>query len=201
MTQTETVLSIGTPTKYRRCYITRCTLHFQQRRLHFSHDLENICRQLHLENCIEELMGELGADKDGKISFEKFFDRKCALRPEIRGLKKKYLSRETNDYLPASSSNNSLGICRSVVDYRIFDRLIHQSFLLGKHECWEFDSGARDLSPEPSTMQRLIDTAGGSTSAGNLLQLANKVSIYCQISSNQTEKVKLIIAFAGCSCI
>lgn len=46
---------------------------------------------------------------------------------------------------------------------------------LGKHDCWEFDSGARDLSPEPSTLQRLIDTAGGSANTGNLLQLANKV--------------------------
>lgn len=46
---------------------------------------------------------------------------------------------------------------------------------LGKHDCWEFDSGARDLSPEPSTLQQLIDNAGDTTNTGNLLQLANKV--------------------------
>ena len=103
---------------------------------------------------MEGLVQELGADEEGKISFNKFFSRKLALRPEINALKKKHSSRDdANEYVP-SSSNNSLG----------------------KHDCWEFDSGARDLSPEPSTLQRLIDTAGGSTSTGNLLQLANKVS-------------------------
>ncbi|XP_065215987.1 colorectal mutant cancer protein-like isoform X2 [Planococcus citri] len=86
-----------------------------------SNDLESICRELNLENCIEGLMHELGADDDGKISFEKFLNR--------------------------------------------------------KHDCWEFDSGARDLSPEPSTLQRLIDTAGGSANTGNLLQLANKLHL------------------------
>ncbi|XKL68865.1 hypothetical protein PGB90_006634 [Kerria lacca] len=119
-----------------------------------SHDLETICRELHLENCIAGLMHELGADEEGKISFEKFLSRKIALRPEINALKKKHYSRDTNDYVP-SSSNNSLG----------------------KHDCWEFDSGARDLSPEPSTLQQLIDNAGDTTNTGNLLQLANKLHL------------------------
>jgi len=46
----------------------------------------------------------------------------------------------------------------------------------GKHESWEFDSGARDLSPEPNSvrMQNLLQT-GGSANSGNLLHLANKV--------------------------
>lgn len=54
-------------------------------------------------------MQELGADDDGKISYDKFLNRKIALRPEIHALKKKHFSRDTNDYVP-SSSNNSLGI-------------------------------------------------------------------------------------------
>lgn len=45
----------------------------------------------------------------------------------------------------------------------------------GKHESWEFDSGARDLSPEPHSLQKLVEAAGGTTSSGNLLELANKV--------------------------
>lgn len=43
----------------------------------------------------------------------------------------------------------------------------------GRHESWEFDSGARDLSPEPHTLQKLVEAAGGGT--GNMLDLANKV--------------------------
>ncbi len=54
-------------------------------------------------------MHELGADDEGKISFEKFLNKKVALRPEIHALKKKYSSRDTTDYIP-SSSNNSLGM-------------------------------------------------------------------------------------------
>lgn len=47
----------------------------------------------------------------------------------------------------------------------------------GKHESWEFDSGARDLSPEPNSirMQHLLQT-GGSSNSGSLLNLANKVN-------------------------
>lgn len=50
----------------------------------------------------------------------------------------------------------------------------------GKHESWEFDSGARDLSPEPNSvrMQHLLQS-GGSANSGSLLQLANKVRINC----------------------
>lgn len=108
-------------------------------------------------------MQDLGADEEGKISFEKCLNRKIALRPEIHALKKKHSSRDTNDYVPTSSNNS-----------------------LGKPDCWEFDSGARDLSPEPSTLQRLIDTAGGSANTGNLLQLANKVR-FCIIKFIRNE--------------
>lgn len=47
-------------------------------------------------------------------------------------------------------------------------------------ESWEFDSGARDLSPEPNTLQRLVEAAGCSLTATNtasLLQLANKLHL------------------------
>lgn len=45
----------------------------------------------------------------------------------------------------------------------------------GRHESWEFDSGARDLSPEPHSLQKLVEAAAGGT--GNMLDLANKVII------------------------
>lgn len=52
----------------------------------------------------------------------------------------------------------------------------------GKHESWEFDSGARDLSPEPNSirMQHLLQS-GGSANTGSLLHLANKVYIFLQL--------------------
>jgi len=66
-----------------------------------------------------------------------------ALRPEIDAIKTS--QRAQPEYIP-TSSENSLGE--------------------GKLS-WEFDSGARDLSPEPTQP----------AASGNLLELANKVSI------------------------
>lgn len=57
-----------------------------------------------------------------------------------------------------------------------FYRTIYQRFsgtVSGRHESWEFDSGARDLSPEPHTLQKLVEAAAGGS--GNMLDLANKV--------------------------
>ncbi|KAG7190610.1 hypothetical protein KM043_006697 [Ampulex compressa] len=124
-----------------------------------SQDLLTVCRELNLENSVEELMRELGADEHGRISYQEFLRRRLALRPEIEALRSgKHRSSphhtHTPEYLP-TSSDNSLGT------------------VSGRHESWEFDSGARDLSPEPHTLQKLVEAAAGGT--GNMLDLANKV--------------------------
>ncbi|XP_054258282.1 colorectal mutant cancer protein-like isoform X3 [Macrosteles quadrilineatus] len=129
-----------------------------------SQDLLNVCRELNLEDSLEELMKELGADESGRISYKEFLRRRLALRPEIEALRTTpHHSRGTPDYLP-TSSDNSLGGASG-----------------GKcGESWEFDSGARDLSPEPNTLQRLVEAAGCSLTATNtasLLQLANKLHL------------------------
>jgi len=66
------------------------------------------------------------------------------------------------------------------------------------HESWEFDSGARDLSPEPHTLQKLVEAAGGSLltsgATGNMLDLANKVRDTCTLLANSASvgpKVKI----------
>ncbi|KAL0134574.1 hypothetical protein PUN28_001398 [Cardiocondyla obscurior] len=125
-----------------------------------SQDLLTVCRELNLENSVEELMRELGADEHGRISYQEFLRRRLALRPEIEALRagKRRSSphhAHTPEYLP-TSSDNSLGT------------------VSGRHESWEFDSGARDLSPEPHSLQKLVEAAAGGT--GNMLDLANKVS-------------------------
>lgn len=86
-------------------------------------------------------MRELGADEHGRICYREFLRRRVALRPEIDAIKASQPAQP--DYLP-TSSENSLGE--------------------GKLS-WEFDSGARDLSPEPTQQ----------AASGNLLELANKV--------------------------
>ncbi|XP_043268351.1 colorectal mutant cancer protein [Venturia canescens] len=139
-----------------------------------SQDLLTVCRELNLENSVEELMRELGADEHGRISYQEFLRRRLALRPEIEALRSgKHTTSphhtHTPEYLP-TSSDNSLGT------------------VSGRHESWEFDSGARDLSPEPHTLQKLVEAAAGGT--GNMLDLANKLHA-AALSSLRSEVAEL----------
>lgn len=83
--------------------------------LNFSQDLLTVCRELNLENSVEELMRELGADEHGRISYQEFLRCRLALRPEIEALRSgKHRTSphhtHTPEYLP-TSSDNSLGKC------------------------------------------------------------------------------------------
>jgi hypothetical protein len=79
-----------------------------------SQDLLTVCRELNLEDSLEELMRELGADEQGRISYQEFLRRRLALRPEIDALRggesagTQVHCRGTPEYLP-TSSDNSLG--------------------------------------------------------------------------------------------
>lgn len=70
--------------------------------LGFSHDLLTICRELSLEDSLDELMQQLGADSQGRISYEQFLRRRLALRPEIDAIK--------SSKLADNASDNSQGI-------------------------------------------------------------------------------------------
>lgn len=63
-----------------------------------------VCRELSLEDSLDELMLQLGADAQGRISYEQFLQRRLALRPEIDAIKSAHspLPRDT-------SSDNSQG--------------------------------------------------------------------------------------------
>ncbi|XP_050522830.1 colorectal mutant cancer protein [Daktulosphaira vitifoliae] len=137
-----------------------------------SRDLLTICRQLNLEDSVDKLMKELGADKTGRISFDEFVRRRLELRTEINALRV-HNHDPLPEYLP-TSSDNSLGALSG-----------------GKHESWEFDSGARDLSPEPNSirMQHLLQS-GSSANTGSLLHLANKLHL-AALKSLKTEITEL----------
>ncbi|XP_065156783.1 colorectal mutant cancer protein isoform X2 [Atheta coriaria] len=85
-----------------------------------SHDLLTVCRELSLEDSLDELMLQLGADAQGRISYEQFLERRLALRPEIDALKGTKRESITEDKL----------------------------------DSWEWDSGARDMSPVPKSLIR-----------------------------------------------
>ncbi|XP_043566745.1 colorectal mutant cancer protein isoform X2 [Chiloscyllium plagiosum] len=104
-------------------------------------DLLMVCRQLNMEESVAEIMHQLGADENGKISFEDFARCRMQLVSEIRKEEgelsvKSHESckiRKLRDRIASwpTSSDNSLGA------------------MSGARESWEYDSGARDLqSPE-----------------------------------------------------
>ncbi|XP_074923255.1 colorectal mutant cancer protein isoform X1 [Chelonoidis abingdonii] len=129
-------------------------------------DLLMVCRQLNMEESVAEIMHQLGADENGKISFRDFTLCRMQLVREIRKEEvelsvksddscKKKLLRDRIASWP-TSSDNSLGA------------------LSGARESWEYDSGARDLqSPDlqsHSTLQKLLEYGGSSMSQQAALQ-------------------------------
>ncbi|XP_010985818.3 colorectal mutant cancer protein isoform X1 [Camelus dromedarius] len=121
-------------------------------------DLLMVCRQLNMEESVAEIMNQLGADENGKISFQDFTRRRMQLVREIRkeevGLSEKSdnccKKKKLRDRIASwpTSSDNSLGA------------------LSAARESWEYDSGARDLqSPDlqgQSALQKLLDCGGSS---------------------------------------
>ncbi|KAJ7335698.1 hypothetical protein JRQ81_013639, partial [Phrynocephalus forsythii] len=115
-----------------------------------------VCRQLNMEESVAEIMHQLGADENGKISFQDFTRCRMQLVREIRkeevelsvksdySFKKKKLRDRITSW--PTSSDNSFGA------------------LSGAKESWEYDSGARDLqSPDlhtRSTLQKLFEFGG-----------------------------------------
>ncbi len=49
----------------------------------FSQDLAVMCRQLNMEDAVEEIMVQLGADDSGRISFDEFLHCRMRLITEI----------------------------------------------------------------------------------------------------------------------
>ncbi|XP_022253038.1 colorectal mutant cancer protein-like isoform X2 [Limulus polyphemus] len=146
-------------------------------------DLLAVCRQLNLEHCIEEIMEQLGADEHGMISYSEFLRRRMQLINEINALTVQEQEQEpvphvgeTDSHQPNSQQvspapgSSSTGIWPTSSD---------TSQASGKHDSWEFDSGARDLSPELNTLQKLIEKSGGSVpgNSSDLLELANKLHL------------------------
>nr|XP_005494617.1 colorectal mutant cancer protein isoform X1 [Zonotrichia albicollis] len=155
-------------------------------------DLLMVCRQLNMEASVAEIMHQLGADENGKISFQDFSQCRMELVQEIKkeevdlslklddSCKKKKLRDRVASW-PASS-NNSLGA------------------VSGARESWEYDSGARDLqSPDlhshfmlqkvleygrsnvtqQAALQRLLAQASNFSNSvgGSYLELANTLHL------------------------
>ncbi|XP_068103392.1 colorectal mutant cancer protein isoform X2 [Hyperolius riggenbachi] len=132
-------------------------------------DLLMVCRQLNMEDSVAEIMHQLGADENGKISFQDFTKCRMQLVREIRkeevdlsddSCKNKKLRDRITSW--PTGSDHSLGA------------------LSGARESWEYDSGARDLqSPDPqnhSIMQKFLEFGGKATTQAALQRLLSQSS-------------------------
>ncbi|KAI8503109.1 hypothetical protein Bbelb_189300 [Branchiostoma belcheri] len=135
-------------------------------------DLLMVCCQLNMEDSVQEIMEQLGADDRGRISYDEFVHCRTQLLGEINDMLPRLEQQpepEAGSSLQAThmqswptGSDNSLGSCGPV------------------REAWEYDSGARDLSPEPSNLHKLLEAASSSaanTGGTNYLELANTLHL------------------------
>ncbi|CAH1251535.1 MCC [Branchiostoma lanceolatum] len=133
-------------------------------------DLLMVCCQLNMEDSVQEIMEQLGADDRGRISYDEFVHCRTQLLGEINDMLPRLEQQpEAGSSLHAThmqswptGSDNSLGSCGPV------------------REAWEYDSGARDLSPEPSNLHKLLEAASSSaanTGGTNYLELANTLHL------------------------
>ncbi|XP_046397760.1 colorectal mutant cancer protein [Ischnura elegans] len=140
-----------------------------------SEDLLSICRKLNLEQCVGELMQELGADEQGRISYQGFLRRRLELAGQVEAAARCLGEGDTtateeeeeeeegghwggggrgdseHTKTPLSNANSGSGGNIRQPEYR--QPTSSENSLGagsgGRQERWEFDSGARDLSPEP----------------------------------------------------
>ncbi|GBM82297.1 Colorectal mutant cancer protein [Araneus ventricosus] len=149
-------------------------------------DLLAVCRQLNLEHCVEEIMEQLGADEHGRISYSEFLRRRMQLINEINALTLHEQARE-HESMHSVTGRHSITMQQaspapessSTGNWPTSSDSQGSHGASGKHESWEFDSGARDLSPEPNTLHKLIEAAGGTISgcSNDILELANKLHL------------------------
>ncbi|XP_075864392.1 uncharacterized protein LOC142873754 isoform X2 [Microcebus murinus] len=120
-------------------------------------DLLMVCRQLNMEESVAEIMNQLGADENGKISFQDF--TRCRMQL-VREIRKEEVDRSVK-------SDNS---CKKKLRDRIASWPTSSDNSLGAlsaaRESWEYDSGARDLqSPDlqsQAALQKLLECGGSS---------------------------------------
>uniref|UniRef100_T1J7U0 EF-hand domain-containing protein n=1 Tax=Strigamia maritima TaxID=126957 RepID=T1J7U0_STRMM len=104
-----------------------------------TNDLLTMCKKLNMEEDVEEIMHQLGFDEGGRISYREFVRCRYQLKNEINALQD--TSCDNHKHWQACSENS-------------------EGMTSLKYDSWEFDSGARDLSPEPNALCKLIEAAG-----------------------------------------
>ncbi|CAG2101084.1 unnamed protein product [Medioppia subpectinata] len=181
--------------------------HIQHQKMRESDDYSSrVCTQLEMECCVDEIMKELGADINGRISYSDFVKRRSQLLDvkynsdtseecdSLSETKKPLLSEdycqtysfETNSNLssaeePAFATLPSHSSVYCEENKPIWDQRgvrVHENESSG-HESWEYDSGTHDLEIDIISLHKQIEASGIEmpSNVNELLDLANRYYI------------------------
>uniref|UniRef100_A0A673WGK9 MCC regulator of WNT signaling pathway n=1 Tax=Salmo trutta TaxID=8032 RepID=A0A673WGK9_SALTR len=126
-------------------------------------DLLMVCRQLNMEGSVAEIMGQLGADERGKISFEDFTRCRMQLVNEIR--------KEEGEISQCSQDSDTRKLREHIASWPTSSE-ISRGALSGARESWEYYCGARDLQSsdiqpqqtqnqqQPAILQKVLEQPG-----------------------------------------
>ncbi|XP_060069390.1 colorectal mutant cancer protein-like [Ylistrum balloti] len=154
------------------------------------HDFEYMCRQLNMEDSSAEIMAQIGMVTDSRISFQDFIQSRSQVLADS----------DTGQYMDDTGieSDHSGLVKQPQANITSWPTMSSDSFGAhsGKPDSVDYDSGARDMSPEPPSLQALMETHDptiaqhGDSNTNGMLDLANRLHL-AAITSLKGELIEL----------
>ncbi|XP_033731734.1 uncharacterized protein LOC117321422, partial [Pecten maximus] len=135
-----------------------------------------MCRQLNMEDSSAEIMAQIGLVTDSRISFQDFIQSRSQILADS----------DPGQYMDDTGieSDHSGLVKQPQANITSWPTMSSDSFGAhsGKPDSVDYDSGARDMSPEPPSLQALMEThdpsiaqqAHGDSNTNDMLDLANR---------------------------
>ncbi|KAL5019871.1 hypothetical protein ScPMuIL_002763 [Solemya velum] len=141
-------------------------------------DFITMCRELNMEDAAAEIMAQLGMESNSRISFDDFIRYRSQVMREAE--QTKYIDDTGID-------SDTSGLAKAQNNVASWPTMSSDSLgaISGKPDSVDYDSGARDLSPEPVNLQHLMESHDPSAiqqlndkvlNGSDFLELANRVS-------------------------
>ncbi|KAK3093612.1 hypothetical protein FSP39_018096 [Pinctada imbricata] len=139
-------------------------------------DFRFMCKQLNMEELAEEIMQQLGLKEQSRITFSDFIRYKTQV-----------LAEELDQSLGIEDQgidSDTSGVNKQQNNMTSWPTMSSDSFgaLSGRPDSLDYDSGARDMSPEPVSLHQLMDShdpdvlrqACDDSVTSDMLELANR---------------------------
>lgn len=137
-----------------------------------------MCQQLHMEESAHEIMQQLGMNTDSRLTFQDFLHFRTQVMSDLDPCQ--FADEPVVDL-------DTSGVGNQHTNVTSWPTMSSDSFggLSGKPDSWDYDSGARDLSPEPTSLHQLMESHDPSalkivqedTKSTDLLEVANRLHL------------------------